>query len=650
MAPGGATVRHFFFNPHDMWLSLVGDHRDALHSVGLGLLINIKMFLIAEVFILVFGLALAWTRMSKSPVLLPFRILAIIYSDVFRGIPVLLVFLLIGYGFPALQFGFVSNQSLAVYGCTALILTYTAYVAEVFRAGIYSVPNGQLLAARSLGLTNATTMRRVILPQAVRTVIPPLLNDFISLQKDTALLSVLGVVEAVQAGTIYPGVQVQLEWTRGGVAPLLRHHHPPHPRHRPPHREGPRPTSGVLVSEVILELDNVVKRFGDNEVLRGISLNLHRHEVVCLIGASGSGKSTLLRCVNLLETIDGGTITLFGQSLTDVRIDPDKVRRHTGMVFQSFNLFPHLTVLENVLVGPVRALKRKRGDVQGEALQLLERIGLRDRCDEYPDRLSGGQQQRVAIVRSLAMRPALLLLDEVTSALDPSLVGEVLDLLRDLAHTGHDDVDRHARDELRARRRTKSCLPRWWRAGRTRYAGGGLLAPAARVHATLLGTSALGRFSAKFGELHHLVEQLSIAAPRQVRAHALERQPHQFVHLFVRGELADAGLHQVVGHDLRLALAVRVVRRAGEADDLAQHAGLFDDLAQRSLFEGLALVDLALGEGPVAARLAVDARDFDATTGEEAPDDAAGRTDEIDGCVFRDDQFTAQQIHVANGR
>jgi polar amino acid transport system ATP-binding protein len=190
------------------------------------------------------------------------------------------------------------------------------------------------------------------------------------------------------------------------------------------------------VSEVILELEAVVKRFGDNEVLRGISLDLHRHEVVCLIGASGSGKSTLLRCVNLLETIDGGTITLFGQSLTDNRIDPDKVRRHTGMVFQSFNLFPHLSVLENVLVGPVRALKRKRSDVLDEAHQLLERIGLRDRADEYPERLSGGQQQRVAIVRSLAMRPALLLLDEVTSALDPSLVGEVLDLLRDLASGG----------------------------------------------------------------------------------------------------------------------------------------------------------------------------------------------------------------------
>lgn len=190
------------------------------------------------------------------------------------------------------------------------------------------------------------------------------------------------------------------------------------------------------MSDVVLELDSVVKRFGENEVLRGVSLQLHRHEVVCLIGASGSGKSTLLRCANLLETIDAGNISLFGQPLQDKRIDPDLVRRHIGMVFQSFNLFPHLSVLDNILLGPVNALKRKREDVNDEALDLLERIGLRARANDFPDRLSGGQQQRVAIVRSLAMKPSLLLLDEVTSALDPTLVGEVLDLLRDLAHSG----------------------------------------------------------------------------------------------------------------------------------------------------------------------------------------------------------------------
>ncbi len=190
------------------------------------------------------------------------------------------------------------------------------------------------------------------------------------------------------------------------------------------------------MSDIVLDLKSVTKRFEENEVLRGVSLQLHRHEVVCLIGASGSGKSTLLRCANMLETIDGGDISLFGQSLSDPRIDPDLVRRNIGMVFQSYNLFPHLSVLENILLGPVFALKRKRSDVVEEAMSLLSRIGLSERANEFPDRLSGGQQQRVAIVRSLAMQPALLLLDEVTSALDPTLIGEVLDLLRDLASSG----------------------------------------------------------------------------------------------------------------------------------------------------------------------------------------------------------------------
>ncbi len=190
------------------------------------------------------------------------------------------------------------------------------------------------------------------------------------------------------------------------------------------------------MNDVILEMDSVVKRYGENEVLRGITLELRTHEVVCLIGASGSGKSTLLRCINLLERIDGGDIILFGQRLTDPRIDPKLVRRHVGIVFQSYNLFPHLKVIDNVILGPVRAQGRDRAEAREEAMILLERIGLKDRANEYPERLSGGQQQRVAIVRSLAMQPSILLLDEVTSALDPTLVGEVLDLLTELARQG----------------------------------------------------------------------------------------------------------------------------------------------------------------------------------------------------------------------
>ncbi|NNN02364.1 MAG: amino acid ABC transporter permease [Acidimicrobiaceae bacterium] len=202
VAPGGATVRYFFFNPHQMWLAFIGNSSKGISSVGMGLLTNIWMFLVSEVLVLFFGLMIAWTRMSQSPVLLPFRILSTLYTDVFRGVPIIIVIFLVGFGLPGLNFGFISNQSPAVYGCTALTITYSAYVAEVYRAGINSVPNGQLLAARSLGLTHAQIMRRVILPQAVRTVIPPLLNDFISLQKDTALVSILGAIEAARAAQI----------------------------------------------------------------------------------------------------------------------------------------------------------------------------------------------------------------------------------------------------------------------------------------------------------------------------------------------------------------------------------------------------------------------------------------------------------------
>jgi len=203
LAPGGATVRYFFFNPHQMWVAFVGNPAKGLSSVGVGLITNVWMCLVSEVLVLFFGLLIAWVRLSQSPVLYPFRVLSAMYTDVFRGIPILLVIFMVGFGLPELNIGFLSTQSPAVYGCAALTITYSAYVAEVFRAGVYSVPHGQLLAARSLGLTHTSTMRRVILPQAIRTVIPPLLNDFISLQKDTALVSLLGVIEATRAAQIY---------------------------------------------------------------------------------------------------------------------------------------------------------------------------------------------------------------------------------------------------------------------------------------------------------------------------------------------------------------------------------------------------------------------------------------------------------------
>lgn len=185
-----------------------------------------------------------------------------------------------------------------------------------------------------------------------------------------------------------------------------------------------------------LQLDDIHKSFDHTQVLKGIDLAVAPHEVICLIGASGSGKSTLLRCVNLLEEIDQGRIGFFGEDITDGTVDVNLVRRQIGIVFQSFNLFPHMTVLQNLTLAPTRVLHKPRQVAEAEADALLRQLGLLDKRREYPDRLSGGQQQRAAIARALAMQPRLMLLDEVTSALDPELVAEVLNVIRTLAQAG----------------------------------------------------------------------------------------------------------------------------------------------------------------------------------------------------------------------
>jgi polar amino acid transport system ATP-binding protein len=186
----------------------------------------------------------------------------------------------------------------------------------------------------------------------------------------------------------------------------------------------------------LLSLDGVDKRFGSNEVLRSVTLELGEHQVMSLIGASGCGKSTLLRCINALEPIDSGVIYIDGERVSGPGVDLNRLRREVGIVFQSYNLFPHMTVLDNVTLAPRRVLRRPQAEAEATAEQLLRRIGLWDKAREYPDRLSGGQQQRAAIARALAMGPRLLLLDEITSALDPELVGEVLGIVRELADEG----------------------------------------------------------------------------------------------------------------------------------------------------------------------------------------------------------------------
>jgi polar amino acid transport system ATP-binding protein len=185
-----------------------------------------------------------------------------------------------------------------------------------------------------------------------------------------------------------------------------------------------------------LEIDEVHKSFGHNEVLKGVSLDVERHEVVCLIGASGSGKSTLLRCVNALEEINGGEIRIEGDTVTGAGVDLNALRRDVGIVFQSYNLFPHMSVMDNITLAPTRVVGISKDEARERGMRLLESVGMVEKADAYPDSLSGGQQQRVAIVRALAMQPRVMLLDEITAALDPELVGDVLEIVRELAHGG----------------------------------------------------------------------------------------------------------------------------------------------------------------------------------------------------------------------
>ena len=313
-----------------------------------------KIFLIAEVFILIFALVLAVVRSLPGPVFFPLRALAIAYADFFRGVPTILVIALLGFGAPALAIEGVPTST-TFWGIVSLVLIYTAYVSEVYRAGIDSVHPSQEAAARSLGLTRGQALTSVVLPQAVRRVIPPLLNDFIGLQKDTALVGILGSVEAFKQAQIE--VSADFNFTHYLVAatlfvaitiPLARF------TDWLVARDRRRRQAGASCERV--EIAGVRKSFGKLEVLRGIDLDVAEHEVVCLIGASGSGKSTLLRCVNLLEPVDAGRIVVGGEEITARGVDVNALRRGIGIVFQSYNLFPHMSVLANVTLGPRKAL------------------------------------------------------------------------------------------------------------------------------------------------------------------------------------------------------------------------------------------------------------------------------------------------------
>ena len=431
-AQGGRPCAGEFFSTREF--------ASSFGSVLSGFWLDVRIFLLVEVAVLILGLLIALCRIASAPILFPLKVVCVVFVDVMRGVPTLLTVYVIGFGVPALNLSGLPTSA-TVLGGIALTLCYSAYVSEVFRAGIQSVHPSQGGAALALGLTRQQALRYVIVPQAVRRVATAV-AERLHLGPEgrrAHLRDRTGGSSAHGSGRLGGEFQLHAVPFCRGVVPL--HHGSADANRR--QDAGPRAyrtrrhaRTGAAMSKPVLEIRGVTKSYGDKQVLGGIDVTVNEHEAVALIGASGSGKSTLLRCVDLLEEIDDGDIFLEGECITVPNTNPVPFRRRLGLVFQAFNLFPHLRVLDNVTLGAIRGQGADPETARREGLELLERFGLGDRGRDYPDRLSGGQQQRVAIARAILTRPRALLLDEVTSALDPELVGDVLNTIRELKADG----------------------------------------------------------------------------------------------------------------------------------------------------------------------------------------------------------------------
>ena len=378
------------------------------------------------VFSLIIGLLTGLGRISTNKFI---NMAASTYVEIVRGIPLLVQLFYIYYALG--RFLKVPDMVAAV---IAMSVCYGAYMGEIFRAGIKSIDKGQTEAARSLGFNKHETMFLVILPQAWRTILPPVGNEFIMLLKDTSLISILGVADILRRGREFASESFFYFETYTMIAlvylviTLILSRCVAHME-----------TQGeplCLKDAPIIRIQNIYKFFGQLKALNNVSLDINQGEKVVIIGPSGSGKSTLLRSINRLEEIDQGRIIVDGFDLHDRNNDINVIRTELGMVFQSFNLFPHKTVLQNLTMAPMRLKKIPKEEAEQTAMRLLHKVGIQDKAHIYPAKLSGGQQQRVAIARALAMNPKIMLFDEPTSALDPEMIGEVLDVMKSLAHEG----------------------------------------------------------------------------------------------------------------------------------------------------------------------------------------------------------------------
>ena len=350
--------------------------------------ITIVLAFFAVLFGTILGLGITLIRRSKFKAI---SFIGTAYVEFMRGTPLLVQIYIIYIGLPKL-IG-IDLPDMAT-GIIALSLNSSAYVSEIIRAGIEAVDKGQMEAARSLGMNQKQAMFEVVIPQAFKNILPALGNEFISVIKESSMVSVIGVAELMYNAGIVRGN------TALGLEPVV--------------------VAAIIYFIITFTLTRV----------------LGYGEVVVVIGPSGSGKSTFLRCLNLLETPTDGKITFEGKDITSKETNIDKMREKMGMVFQQFNLFPHKTVCENICLAPMKVRKLSKDEAKKKAIELLKKVGLEDKIDAYPASLSGGQKQRIAIARALAMEPDVMLFDEPTSALDPEMVGEVLNVMKDLAKEG----------------------------------------------------------------------------------------------------------------------------------------------------------------------------------------------------------------------
>lgn len=393
-----------------------------------GLVITLKITITAVVIGILWGTMLAVMRLSSFA---PVAWFAKAYVNVFRSIPlvmVLLWFYLIVPGFLQNVLGLSPKTDIRLISAmVAFSMFEAAYYSEIIRAGIQSISRGQSSAALALGMTHWQSMKLIILPQAFRAMVPLLLTQGIVLFQDTSLVYVLSLADFFRtASTIgeRDGTQVEMILFAGFVYFVISL------------------SASLLVSylkkkdSIMITLKNVSKWYGHFQVLTDCSTEVKKGEVVVVCGPSGSGKSTLIKTVNGLEPVQQGEITVDGIVVNDKKTDLAKLRSRVGMVFQHFELFPHLSIIENLTLAQVKVLKRDKAPAREKALKLLERVGLSAHANKFPAQLSGGQQQRVAIARALCMDPIAMLFDEPTSALDPEMINEVLDVMVELANEG----------------------------------------------------------------------------------------------------------------------------------------------------------------------------------------------------------------------